>query len=659
MFDKILLLTRDGRLAYLGAPRKMVPHFEKVCNISCPSRANTSDFALDALSAEGENSVVTGEGFAKAFAHTDAYKKMLNYVTGNTQAGGVGGGRDGVGATGASRTASFDVEKDGARKSSEGSAMADSVNNNTNAGDILWEPADGSVIQRVQNSSTSSSTLAKPAPAPNFARKACMLFRRNFILEMRNKEIFAVQLAISIELGVLMGSVYWQVDVNKDPFSVLALCFMIVVLQSLGAITVIPSFIQQRQLFSHEVSCGLYDTAGFCLAAMLSDLVLQGLYAAAMSVPIFYMCGLGQDFGKFVAVNIVGRLAATTWAELVCVFFTDTAAANGAASGMMSFFVMFAGFVITYDNLPSYWQWANQASMLKYFYSPLVVSIAHESTTTLAGKVQIQALSELDLKETAWWHIWMLVGYLVLFRMVHAVSLSGLHTGRVDGRKRATLGGVSALTLVVVACWFAFVPDALKTEATDTSVMTANATAVSIDAPVAQVFGIMSNVSAAGEYDVYFATAHNVASPAYPADGGMTRRSWRLRNESGIFMDETPMEVAGSPELGGGGVRWAVLRHNINGFWRCPALGRMQFAVRYGLGEVDGGKTTRLQLSAEMLGASGVNTDDVEDVNQVMRQIQEIFNANAENLKAMAEAQRGGKAYERVHPYKVDGYLCE
>ena len=657
MFNKILLLTRDGRLAYLGAPSSMVPHFEKVCNISCPARANTSDFALDALSAEGENSLVTGEGFARAFAHTNAYQKMLDYVTGRKPGGG-GGDGGGAEAKDSPRTASFDVEKDGENASFDASVVANpmknrrhqNTSNGNSPGDIIWEPADGSVIRRIHDSSFSDSLGAN---VPNFAQKACRLFRRNFILEMRNKEIFAVQLGIAIELGVLMGSVYWQVDVNRDPFSVLALCFMIVVLQSLGAITVIPSFIQQRQLFSHEVSCGLYDTAGFCLAAMLSDIVLQGLYAAAMSVPIFYMCGLGEDFGKFVAVNVVGRLAATTWAELVCVFFTDTAAANGAASGMMSFFVMFAGFVITYDNLPSYWQWANQASMLKYFYSPLVVSIAHESTTTLAGKTQIQALSELNLNETAWWHIWMLAGYLVLFRMVHAVSLSGLHTGRVGIRKKAALGGVSALTLVAVACWFAFVPEALKTEVVETSVVTANATALSIDVPLAQVYGIMSNVSAVGEYDVYFASSQLVSSPAYTEDGGMTRRNWRLRNESGIFMDETPVQVAGSPVPGGGGVRWTVLRHNINGFWRCPALGRMQFAIRYELEELDGGGKTRLRLSAEMLGASEVEKNDVEDVNQVMRQIEEIFNANAENLKAMAEGRK------RVHPYKMDGYLCE
>ena len=83
------------------------------------------------------------------------------------------------------------------------------------------------------------------------------------------------------------------------------------------------------------------------------------------------------------------------------------------------------------------------------------------------------------------------------------------------------------------------------------------------------------------------------------------------------------------------------------------ALGRMQFAIRYELEELDGGGKTRLRLSAEMLGASEVEKNDVEDVNQVMRQIEEIFNANAENLKAMAEGRK------RVHPYKMDGYLCE
>ena len=281
---------------------------------------------------------------------------------------------------------------------------------------------------------------------------------------------------------------------------------------------------------------------------------------------------------------------------------------------MMSFFVMFAGFVITYDNLPTYWQWANQASMLKYFYSPLVVGIAHEDTTTLAGTTQIQALSELDLSKTVWWHVWMLAGYLMLFRLVHAVSLSGLHTGRVDGLKKVWLASISIVSIALLACWFAFVPEALNIEVSDATVGTANASAT-IQAPVGTVYNIMSNVTAVGEYDVYFGAAQNVASPAYPGDGGRTRRCWRFANQSGIFMDETPVHFSGNPLPGGGGVQWSTLRHNINGFWRCPALERMQFGVRYKLGELNE-KTTRLDMSAEVLGASEVEKDDVEDVNR-------------------------------------------
>ena len=41
----------------------------------------------------------------------------------------------------------------------------------------------------------------------------------------------------------------------------------------------------------------------------------------------------------------------------------------------------------------------------------------------------------------------------------------------------------------------------------------------------------------------------------------------------------------------------------------------------------------------------------------MLSQIQEIFNANAENLKAMAEAQFRGKAYERMGRTKLLG-IC-
>ena len=74
-----------------------------------------------------------------------------------------------------------------------------------------------------------------------------------------------------------------------------------------------------------------------------------------------------------------------------------------------------------------------------------------------------------------------------------------------------------------------------------------------------------------------------------------------------------------------------------------PSVGEDEATYKSELNE----KTTRLDMSAEVLGASEVEKDDVEDVNQVLSQIQEIFNANAENLKAMAEAQFRVKRDER------------
>ena len=56
---------------------------------------------------------------------------------------------------------------------------------------IMWEPADRS---RFSTFVAPSVMPRRYEERPNFAQKACLLFRRN-ILEMRNKEIFAVQLA--------------------------------------------------------------------------------------------------------------------------------------------------------------------------------------------------------------------------------------------------------------------------------------------------------------------------------------------------------------------------------------------------------------------------------------------------------------------------------
>ena len=82
-----------------------------------------------------------------------------------------------------------------------------------------------------------------------------------------------------------------------------------------------------------------------------------------------------------------------------------------------------------------------------------------------------------------------------------------------------------------------------------------------------------------------------------------------------------------------------------------PALEEMTFAIRQTFVPAPGSTAeaplTHLKLSAELLGADQVKAKDVEDVNQVLQQLEDIFAQNAENVKAYAEARHAGTAYNR------------
>ena len=157
MFDRILLLTGDGRLAFLGPPSRMVPHFESVCKLSCPARANTSDFALDALSAKDQHRTVSNEGFASAFSRTDMYKKMRDYVSGEQPAAGSSGAN-------APRSSSFNVEEGGAGELSE--TPPTPHDEESKDGSIMWEPADGSKIQHIRGPSVMPADHEDPPILP-------------------------------------------------------------------------------------------------------------------------------------------------------------------------------------------------------------------------------------------------------------------------------------------------------------------------------------------------------------------------------------------------------------------------------------------------------------------------------------------------------------
>ena len=179
---------------------------------------------------------------------------------------------------------------------------------------------------------------------------------------------------------------------------------------------------------------------------------MQSLYAVAFALPIYLMSGLPSASGTFILINMLGRFAATSCSELVSVFLSDAASANGAASSLMSFFTLFAGFVVKNDDLPSYWKWAYEASMLRYFYSPLVQGAAEK--TSEVGKANLKTFSGLKFNAEIQFSIWQLCGYLILFRSFHAIFIGYLHSGASPRLKRLHYRVAVLCALVLCALWF-------------------------------------------------------------------------------------------------------------------------------------------------------------------------------------------------------------
>lgn len=69
-FDDALLLSKGGRVAYMGESSAVIEYFSSLTNEEAPERCNPADYALEALSA------MEPEEAQNAFKHSESFKKL-------------------------------------------------------------------------------------------------------------------------------------------------------------------------------------------------------------------------------------------------------------------------------------------------------------------------------------------------------------------------------------------------------------------------------------------------------------------------------------------------------------------------------------------------------------------------------------------------------
>jgi ATP-binding cassette subfamily G (WHITE) protein 2 len=180
----------------------------------------------------------------------------------------------------------------------------------------------------------------------------------------------------AITLGIVFKDIHAKDDETEGTQDRFGIMFFLVLYLSLLALTSLPLWREEQQLFIAERASGIYGTSSYVLASMIFDVVpyrlLPPIAFAFISYPII---GLNDASGHqtfFFLAMVATNLTLSGLCMLIGVLTSSNASANAAGSLAMLTSLLFCGYLLNKDQTPDSFAWLTLWSPGNYAYEALV-----------------------------------------------------------------------------------------------------------------------------------------------------------------------------------------------------------------------------------------------------------------------------------------------
>ncbi|KAL4118769.1 hypothetical protein PRIC2_011091 [Phytophthora ramorum] len=193
----------------------------------------------------------------------------------------------------------------------------------------------------------------------NFWDSTMGVVQRQITLTMRDTAFLVGRSVMVIMMGLLYSSVFYQFD-EANAQLVMGIIFNAVMFVSLGQQAQIPMFMAAREVFYKQRRANFFRTASFVLSNSVSQIPLGLAESLVFGSIVYWMCGYVSTVKAFLLFEVIlflTNLAMAAWFFFLSCVSPDLNVANPVSMMSILFFVLFAGFVITKDQIPDYLIW--------------------------------------------------------------------------------------------------------------------------------------------------------------------------------------------------------------------------------------------------------------------------------------------------------------
>jgi ABC-type multidrug transport system ATPase subunit len=200
---------------------------------------------------------------------------------------------------------------------------------------------------------------------------------RSLVNNWRTPSLFALSVGLSLSLGLGCGLLFYGVTPDLRGFQnrTGAFYFMLTffAFTSLGSM---DKFVSERRLFIHECEAGYFSVGTYFLAKIIFDAVLLRVVPSILFSLVFYwLVGLQPEFSRFATFLLALMLFnLCTGSQAMVIGLTCKSVGNANVITVCAFLfqLLFGGFLVNAETLPSSIKWLEYFSVFSYAFEALM-----------------------------------------------------------------------------------------------------------------------------------------------------------------------------------------------------------------------------------------------------------------------------------------------
>ncbi|CAL4913880.1 unnamed protein product [Urochloa decumbens] len=253
-------------------------------------------------------------------------------------------------------------------------SLKEAISASISRGKLVSGATDGSVSLRPESAAAPAAAVSKFANP--FWVEMGVLTRRAFINTKRTPEIFIIRLAAVLVTGFILATIFWRLD--DSPKGVQERLGFFAIAMSTMFYTcsdALPVFLNERYIFLRETAYNAYRRSSYVLSHTVVGFPSLIVLSFAFALTTFFAVGLAggaEGFFFFVAIVLASFWAGSGFATFLSGVVTNVMLGYPVVVSTLAYFLLFSGFFINRDRIPSYWIWFHYLSLVKYPYEAVM-----------------------------------------------------------------------------------------------------------------------------------------------------------------------------------------------------------------------------------------------------------------------------------------------